>query len=141
MSGTQETFDEAIKAHVLAFDGVRALVGERVYFDIAPTDAATPYIIISWQSWNEVIDRTRAPEVDATANLRGVVDVNKQGARLGIQIADQLEACVRAKKLAIGHGWGVHWSRVRSRFRNVPVIDRKDYVTAGVLVQIGAIQG
>ena len=138
--GPMEAFDEALVARATSFAGLTALVGDRVYLDQAPPDAATPYLVISWQSWNTVNDRTIVDEIDATANVRAVVDVDKQGARLGVQIADQIESAFDGYALTPENGWGVHWCRQRSRFRNVTMLDRRNYAMSGSLIQIGAIR-
>lgn len=137
--GEQELFDEAIKAWLLAEPAITAQVGARVFIDIADPEAVTPYIIISWQSWNEVTDRTIATEIDATANVRCVVDVDEHGDRLATRVADTITARMRNAALKV-EGWGVHWCRIRNRHRTPKLIERHNYSSAGAFVQIGAIK-
>lgn len=135
-----EAFDEAMLAHALADDGLRADAGERMFIDQAPLNTATPYIVISVQSWQDVNDRTRVPEIDATYNVRAIVDVDKDGARLAVRMADKIEAAFKNCTLEVGSGWGVHWCRQRSRFRIPELIDRRNHTSAGGLYQLGAIK-
>lgn len=138
--GAMEAFDLALREQLLGDAAITALVGTRIYLERAPQDAETPYIVISWSSWNEITDRTRAPEIDATANVRIVVNVDTDGARRATQGADAIAERLRGAQLDVADGWGVHWCRLRGRHRTPHLIDRADYSSAGVLVQIGAIR-
>lgn len=137
----QSLFDEAIRDWLLNEPAITAKVSDRIYFDEADPGALTPHIIISWQSWNEVHDRTIVQEIDATANVRCVVDLEQddQDARLAVQIADAITARMRGAALAVA-GWGIHWCRIRNRHRTPRLINRNTYSSAGAFVQIGAIK-
>lgn len=135
----QTLFDEAIRAWLLADPAITRLAGERVYIDEADPAAVTPYIVISWQSWNEVHDRTTVLEIDATANVRCIVDIDVHGARVAAEAGDAITARMRGATLAVA-GWGIHWCRIRQRHRTPKLFDRVNLSSAGALVQIGAIR-
>lgn len=137
--GTQEAFEEALRSVALADDALNSAIGGRVYIDIAPSDAPTPYLIISWYRWRNENHRTLAPEIDAVANIRAVVDTDRDGDRLAVRLGDRIEAVFHRCTLTVENGWGVHWCRQTTRIRIPELVDRRSYNSAGGLYEIGAI--
>lgn len=133
-----EAFDTGVRQHLISDPALVALVGEKVYQDLAPGDAAKPYVVISFMSSLDP-ENTPTDEVEISYNVKAVTDDASGGLQACARIASAVRKALNDTKPAI-QGWGVYWCKETSGFRFVEQQDGRRIWYAGGIYRIGAIE-
>lgn len=135
MSDPTLAADAALRTLLASDPALSGQVSNRIFFERAPEDAETPYLIIQVQSDRE-LDRTTVNQVALVYNVRAVVNADDDGAKLASTIAGLIRDRLHRAVLDV-EGWGVYWLKRRSGFRFPRTHERRNYVVAGGLYEIG----
>jgi len=137
MSGHLEAFDDGLRDFLLQDGGIGALVGSRVYVDMAPAGAAFPYLVLSLQSWRDD-ERSGGGRVEICYNVRAVVDADASGSRLAAQIASVVRARLDDSQPVI-EGWGVSFCWHETAYRYIEMVEKRAYASAGGVYRLAAL--
>jgi hypothetical protein len=135
MSDPVLSTDAALRARLASDTTLAGYVGDRIFFEQAPTDTTTPYLIIQVQSERE-LDRTSVNQIELVYNVRAVVNADDDGARLASTLAGLIRERLHRASLDI-EGWGMYRLKRRTGFRFAHAHERRNYVVAGGLYEIG----
>jgi hypothetical protein len=129
----------AIRTLLLADSAIHAAVGDKIFADLAPTKAVTPYLIISLQA-GRTDSLTMGYDADlGDINVKAVCDVDKDGAEVVTTLAGHIRRVLHREHLTIP-GWVFYQMKHRTPFSYTDLVDRRPYAYAGAIYRVEADQ-
>ena len=130
-------FNTALRTKLVDNAGIAAIVGARVYADLATDDAALPYIVFNVNSGRELDRAWGVEERIVVYSVLGWTD-DEAGLEKAVQMADAIYAALNRQTLTLGDGWTFYQCRMQSPVQMAPIIAQRKYKAAGGLYRLEA---
>lgn len=129
----------ALRGAILEEETVNGLVGgERVYADLAPAKAKTPYIVFSIQTGDQRPLTFADDELAIVFNIRAIVNEDEEGAAVATRIQGLLWRHLHNKNLSLQNDLQFYQLKHERPFSRTDVIDSRTYKTAGGFYRLEA---
>lgn len=115
--------------------GVTALVEGRVYWLLAPSDAALPFVVFQFAAGGD-LNETPKQEADVLVDIKGIAATAQEAEA----IADALRSAFHEADLSLADGWRTIRCEHTSPIAYVETVDSRTYWHAGGTYRIRAVK-